>query len=167
MKILMLNIHLGTLQLKRPANIGVIECIEISNLLRKAGHQVDMGSIRDTDVAIDYDKLDVNSYDKILLMNGPVDFPGGAPSSYHQKLFEFLAKSDKSKDIYYILVDLALPFVQALPKLCGQYWVLRQGQAFYPCNNGKIPCNYSQKSGGLEFPQVGNRLSDYLARQHF
>lgn len=122
MKILMLNIHLGTLQLKRPANIGVIECIEISNLLRKAGHQVDMGSIRDTDVAIDYDKLDVNSYDKILLMNGPVDFPGGAPSSYHQKLFEFLAKSDKSKDIYYILVDLALPFVQMYPKVMNRAW---------------------------------------------
>ena len=122
MKILMLSVHLGTLQKKKSSSINVVETIRIAELLERRGHQVDFGSVRDTDIAINYDKLDINSYDKILLMNGPIDFPGGAPSKYIQKLFEFLVKSNKDKDIYYILVDLALPFHQMYPKVMNRAW---------------------------------------------
>ena len=120
MNILLTTMHKGPIQGKKIKCINILETIKIGELLRKQGHNVTMATLKDTDVAVAYDNLDINSFDKVLVMNATIDFPGGEENYYIEGLFEFLKKYKGT--IYSILVDLAIPFQQLYPKIMNREW---------------------------------------------
>lgn len=101
-------------------NINIFETVKIATLLKREDHDVTLATLKDTDIAVAYGKLNVNSFDKVLLMNSVIDFPGGEENFYIEGLFEFL-KQYKGP-IYNLLVDLAIPFKQLYPKIEKRRW---------------------------------------------
>lgn len=120
MRILLTTMYKGLIKGEDVKSINIFETVKISELLRKEGHDVTLATLKDTDIAVAYNNLNVNSFDKVLLMNSIIDFPGGEENLYIEGLFEFL-KPYKGK-IYNLLVDLAIPFQQLYPKIKGREW---------------------------------------------
>lgn len=120
MKILVTTMYKGLIKAENVKSINIFETVKIAELLRKEGHDVTLATLKDTDIAVAYEKLDVNSFDKVLLMNSIIDFPGGEENFYIEGLFEFL-KQYKGP-IYNLLVDLAIPFQQLYSKVEKRKW---------------------------------------------
>lgn len=120
-KILLTSMNKGQLKIgKGTGNINVFETYNIAKILESQGFDVTIASIVDTDIAISYDRLDVNSFDRVIVMNALVDFPGGEENKPIDAMFRFL-KSYKGI-IYNLLVDLAIPFKQLYPLVKNKKW---------------------------------------------
>ena len=120
-KVLITTMNKGQMKIgKGTGNINVFETYNIAKILEKQGYDVTIATTVDTDIAIAYDKLDVNSFDRILVMDGLVDFPGGEENKMIDSMFRFL-KPYKGP-IYNILVDLAIPFKQLYPLVKDKKW---------------------------------------------
>lgn len=120
-KLLMVTMNKGQMKIgKGTGNINVFETYNLAKILEKQGYNVTIATTVDTDIAIAYEKLDVNSFDRILVMDGLVDFPGGEENKMIDSMFRFL-KPYKGP-IYNILVDLAIPFKQLYPLVKDKKW---------------------------------------------
>ena len=120
-KVLIVTMHKGQMKIGKGAgNINVFETYNIAKILEIQGFDVTIATTVDTDIAVAYDKLDVNSFDKVLVMNALVDFPGGEENKMIDALFKFL-KPYKGV-IYNLLVDLAIPFKQLYPLVKDRKW---------------------------------------------
>lgn len=120
-KVLITSMNKGQLKIgKGTGNINVWETYNLSKILENEGFNVTIASTVDTDIAVAYDKLDVNSFDKVIVMNALVDFPGGEENKPIDALFKFL-KPYKGI-IYNLLVDLAIPFKQLYPLVRNKKW---------------------------------------------
>ncbi len=76
LKVLIVTMHKGQMKIGKGAgNINVFETYNIAKILERQGFDVTIATTVDTDIAVVYDKLDVNSFDKVLVMNALVDFP--------------------------------------------------------------------------------------------
>ena len=120
-KVLITSMNKGQLKIgKGTGNINVWETYNLAKILEKEGFNVTIASTIDTDIAVAYDKLDVNSFDIVIVMNALVDFPGGEENKPIDALFRFL-KPYKGI-IYNLLVDLAIPFKQLYPLVKNKKW---------------------------------------------
>lgn len=120
-KLLMVTMNKGQMKIgKGTGNINVFETYNLAKILEKQGYDVTIPTTVDTDIAVAYDKLDVNNFDKVLLMNALVDFPGGDENKMIDAMFRFL-KPYKGV-IYNLLVDLAIPFKQLYPLVKYRKW---------------------------------------------
>ena len=120
-KILILTMNKGQMKIGRgTGNINVFETYNIAKILEKQGYDVTVATTVNTDIAVAYDKLNVNSFNKVLVMNALVDFPGGEENKMIDAMFRFL-KPYKGP-IYNILVDLAIPFKQLYPLVKDKKW---------------------------------------------
>ena len=121
LKILVTTMHKGAVRIgDRIECINIVETIKLAELLRGEGHDVTIATTRNTDVGVAYDELDVNSFDRVLIMNSSIYFPGGEENKPIEALFEFL--HDYRGLIYYVLVDLAIPFQQLYPLVAKREW---------------------------------------------
>lgn len=121
LNILLTTMHKGAVRTDRDVQcINIIETVRLAELLRKEGHNVTIATTRDTDVGIAYENLEVNNFDRVLIMNSTIDFPGGEENKPIEALFEFL--KDYKGTLYYILVDLAIPFKQLYPLIEKREW---------------------------------------------
>lgn len=121
LKILLVTMHSGPIRTdKKVKNINIVETVKLKEILQMKGHDVTIGTIYDTDVGIAYDKLDVNNYNRVIIMNAPIDFFGGEENKYVDALFRFL--KPYRGPLYYLMVDLALPFKQLYPLIKDRTW---------------------------------------------
>lgn len=121
MRILVTTMHKGAVRgNKGIKSINILETVRLAEILRKEGHDVTIATTVDTDVAVAYNKLDVNSFERVLVMNSLIDFPGGEENKPIDALFNFL-KPYKGT-LYYVLVDLAMPFKQLYPLIKNRKW---------------------------------------------
>ena len=63
MKILMTTMYKGLIKGEGVKSINIFETVKLAELLRKEGHDVTLATLKDTDIAVAYEKLDVNSFD--------------------------------------------------------------------------------------------------------
>ena len=81
MKILITSLHKGAIQLinkkgKKAECINILETVKLAELLKREGHEVTIATTRNTDVAISFNELNVNDFDRVLIMNSKTHFPG-------------------------------------------------------------------------------------------
>lgn len=97
------------------------ETLHLANSLRGLGLEVDVISNKDTDNTIAYDSAgDPNEYERLIVINGSVNFFGGAENYGVLNAQKFMA-AYKSK-IYYLLTDIRLGFTQSWNAIQGKPW---------------------------------------------
>jgi len=143
LRVLVVTMHSGPIRTdKKVKNINIVETVKLSELLKKEGHEVTIATIYDTDVGVAYDKLDINSFDKVIIMNAPIDFFGGEENKYVDTLFTFL--KPYKKELYYLMVDLALPFKQLYPLIKNRKWCKYKSQDEIYLDNDIIVISQAQ-----------------------
>ena len=97
------------------------ETINIKIMLEKMKHQVDIISKNKGLYTISFEDVqDINSYDKLLVINGALNFFGGKENPIIIKNYKLMAKYNKT--IYYLLTDLRLPYRSLWKAICKRDW---------------------------------------------
>lgn len=97
------------------------ETLYLANSLRGLGCEVDVISNKDTENTISYENAnDPNIYNRLVVINGSVNFFGGAENYGVLNAQKFMS-AYKNK-IYYLLTDIRLGFTQSWPAIQGKPW---------------------------------------------
>lgn len=97
------------------------ETLYLANSLRSLGCEVDVISNKDTENTTSYENAnDPNTYDRLVVINGSVNFFGGSENYGVLNAQKFMS-AYKSK-IYYLLTDIRLGFSQSWPAIQGKEW---------------------------------------------
>lgn len=116
MKIAILNLSNNVSDFK---TVSSAETILIGRSLTELGHSVDIISMRNTEYTISFDVVtDINSYDRLIVINGTINFFGGKKNPIVLNSYKLMA--EYRNKIYYIFTDGRLGFMQVLPAVRGK-----------------------------------------------
>lgn len=97
------------------------ETINIKIMLEKMNHNVDIISKKKGQFTISFEDVnDINNYDKLLVINGALNFFGGKENPIIINNFKLMAKYNKT--IYYLLTDLRLPYRNLWKAIYKRNW---------------------------------------------
>lgn len=97
------------------------ETIYFKKTLEKLGWEVDIISKKFGEFTKSFQTVhDPNIYDKLIVVNGAINFFGGTENEVIIKNYQIMAKYNKP--IYYFLTDLRLPFKQLWPSIEKRDW---------------------------------------------
>lgn len=97
------------------------ETIYFKKLFELIDHTVHIISNKNTQYSLSFEEvLDINYYDKLIVVNGAINFFGGKENPTIIKNFKLMAQY--KKQIYYLLTDLRLPFKQLWPSIEKRNW---------------------------------------------
>lgn len=110
----------GNITNKNKESVGNKEMFGIASLL-KPYCEVDILTCKECDNCISVDEnYDINKYDKILILNDSCNMFGGLEITTMTTIYKLLHKFNKQ--IYYILTDLSLPFVDYYKLIKNKEW---------------------------------------------
>lgn len=90
-------------------------------ILEDMGYEVDIISNKATEYTIPFEDVkDINAYDRLLCLNGAINFFGGKESPTIINNFKLMAQFKGT--IYYLFTDLRLPFNQLWPAIENRGW---------------------------------------------
>ena len=97
------------------------ETLYIKKMLKLLEHNVDVISKTNTENTIAFEDVDdINIYDKLLVINGAINFFGGKENPIIINNYKLMAQYNKP--IYYLLTDLRLPFKQLWKDIERRNW---------------------------------------------
>lgn len=97
------------------------ETISFGKVFEDMGYDVDIISKKAGEYTIAFEDVeDINSYDKLVMVNGAINFFGGKENPIITKNYRLLAKWEK--EIYYLFTDIRLPFKQLWPAIEKRGW---------------------------------------------
>ena len=114
--------------------IGSLEVNNIANALRKHAHvdiiaQYPKDKTKQVDKIVDIMKLDnLNNYDKVLFYNTSINFYGNRKNPPLNKAYELMVSYERT--IYYLLVDLEIPFKQFWTCVENRGWDIKKEDVF-------------------------------------
>lgn len=118
MKIALLNLANNITDIK---TVSSGETIYFKKTIELLGHNVDIISKAKGQYSISFEDVkDINSYDRLLVINGAINFFGGKENPIIINNFKLMAKYQKRID--YLLTDLRLPFKQLWPSIEKRDW---------------------------------------------
>lgn len=110
----------GNITDKNRESVGNKEMIAIANLLQKYS-EVDILTCKECCDCVHVDEnYDINKYDCLLIVNDSTNMFGGCEITTMTTIYKLLHKFDKQ--IYYILTDLSLPFVDYYELIKNKKW---------------------------------------------
>ena len=115
------------------------ETIYFKKVLELIGFDVDIISRTKTEHTIpfsDFHKRDINEYDKLLIVNGAINFFGGQPNEVILRNYQLMA--EYKKEMYYLLTDLRLPFKQLWPAIEKRGWGFLKKDVWVNTNRLKV-----------------------------
>lgn len=118
MKIALLNLSNNITNFK---TVSSGETIYIKKMLEMIEHKVDIISKTSGDYTISFEEVEnINWYDKIIVINGAINFFGGKENPVIINNYKLMAEF--KKDIDYLLTDLRLPFKQLWNSIEKRDW---------------------------------------------
>lgn len=118
MKIALLNLSNNITNYK---TVSSGETVSFKKVFEKAGHDVDIISKKNGEYAIAFEEVeDINEYDKLVMVNGAINFFGGKENPIITKNYQLL--NDWKDEIYYLFTDIRLPFKQLWPAIEKRGW---------------------------------------------
>jgi len=118
MKIALLNLANNITDMK---TVSSGETIYLKKTIELLGHEVDIISKSKGQYAIAFEDVkDINDYDRLLVINGAINFFGGKENPIITNNFKLMAKYKNRID--YLLTDLRLPFKQLWPSIEKRDW---------------------------------------------
>ena len=97
------------------------ETIMIGEVLKSANHDVTIISKTDTENTISFENVkDINEYDKLIVVNGSINFFGGVENPIITNNYKLMAQYKDT--IYYLFTDIKLPFKQLWPMIEKRGW---------------------------------------------
>lgn len=110
----------GNITDKNKESVGNKEMFGIASLLEKFC-EVDVLTCKNCEGCISIDEnYDINKYDNILIVNDSCNMFGGLEIETMTTIYKLLHKYDKQ--IYYILTDLSLPFINYYKLIKNKSW---------------------------------------------
>lgn len=105
------------------------ETIYLKRVFEKLGHSATIISNNETDNTISFESVgDINDYDKLIVVNGAINFFGGTKNPTILNNFKLMAHF--KKPILYFLTDARLPFRQLWPKIQSREWGITEEDSF-------------------------------------
>lgn len=142
MKICVTVLH-GNITNLNKKSIGNNEALNIAKLLRKY-FEVDFLTCKECDNCIHVDEnYDINQYDAMLVVNGSVNMFGGLEIETATTIYKLMHKFDKQ--VYYLLTDLLMPFVDYYKHISGKEFNIYQPNDFSLKNDLIIISQFSNK----------------------
>lgn len=118
MKIAILNLSNNVF---KPSTVSSFETIAYKQLFERQGHDVDVISNKQGDYTISFEDVkDINDYDRLLVVNGAINFFGGVESPTIIKNYKLMNKYVGT--IYYMFTDFRLPLRQLWPAIAKRDW---------------------------------------------
>lgn len=117
MKIAIINMGNNVINFK---TVPSSETIYLFKVISEMGLNVDIISLKNGVYTKSFDEVDVNDYDRLIVVNSSINFFGGKPNLAILSAQKFMAKY-KSK-IYYLFTDIRLPFSQSWPNVKNRPW---------------------------------------------
>jgi hypothetical protein len=97
------------------------ETIYIKKMLELCDYNVDIITEKRSKYTISFEDItNIQDYDKLLVVNGAVNFFGGKQNMTIINNYILMAKYDKT--IFYLLTDIRLPFKQLWPSIKNRKW---------------------------------------------
>lgn len=105
----------------KPTTVSAYETIAYKVLLENQGHQVDIISNKSGFYTISFDDVgDIKNYDRLLVVNGAINFFGGVESPTIINNYKLMHQYEGT--IYYLFTDFRLPFRQLWPAIANRDW---------------------------------------------
>lgn len=146
--------------------IGSLEVNNIANALRK---HADVDIIakypkdrkRQVDKIVDIMKLgSLDDYDKVLFYNASINFYGGRENLPLNRAYELMASYEDT--IYYLLVDLALPFQQFWTCIDGRGWNIKKEDVLVTTNIVVVSQGSDLDEAKHVHRKVDGHITDYV-----
>lgn len=118
MKLAILNLSNNITDYK---TVSSAETLYLARVFKTLGHEVDIISNTNTENTISFENAkDPNYYDRVLVVNGAINFFGGSENKTIIENFRFMAKH--KKPILYLLTDLRLAYKPLWPSISKRGW---------------------------------------------
>ena len=127
----------GNLTDKNKLSVGNAEMINIAKMLRNINVDIDILTCKTCEDAITvHDDYNINQYDALLVVNDSTDMFGGLEITTMTTIYKLMHKF--KKQIYYILTDLSLPFVDYYQLIKGKTWANKYNENDFKLQNDII-----------------------------
>ena len=124
----------GNLTDKNKLSVGNAEMINIAKMLRNKNINIDILSCKTCEDAITVDEnYNINQYDALLIVNDSTNMFGGLEITTMTTIYKLMHKFNKQ--IYYILTDLSLPFVDYYQLIKGKTWASKYNENDFKLQN--------------------------------
>lgn len=118
MKIAILNLSNN---IAKPSTVSSFETIAYAEMLRTLGSEVTIISRTVSDYTIAFNQVhDINDYDRLIVVNGAINFFGGVENPVIIENYKLMAKYKST--IYYMFTDFRLAFKQLWPAIEKRGW---------------------------------------------
>lgn len=118
MKIAILNLSNN---IAKPSTVSSYETIAYAEMLRSMGSEVTIISRTVSNYTIAFNQVhDINEYDRLIVVNGAINFFGGVENPVIIENYKLMAKYKST--IYYLFTDFRLAFKQLWPAIEKRGW---------------------------------------------